>query len=376
MYNYESANNLINNAILKEQGYNIFIPYNYALCKGIVRFIDITISETELINCTNSPCSIVEVRRLNRRIVNPDKSIKYEPTGTVLYTFEGTLLPRFVSIYGLTSPVATYIPPVTQCFSCLQYGHTRLQCKSKKKCFNCGSYHEPEAEQSGDCLMQCWHCESPLHRSSDKRCPEYVRQKAIKYLMATENLTFFDANNLCPKNFTTSRDKKNNINNEFNYHTTDFPTLQNKKAPVEKDTISISQRSSTATSNNQKTKRSYTQTLMESPKKRHILQNTQGYDKEAHNSQLYFPNSRPINFPNSYTQNTQPTSAFQKNLLSDFNKHLPDMDTNIIDEISKSINTFRTLKKINQDYDKPKKINSQHNQDFYPNFPPDNSQNN
>ena len=135
--NHQAANDFVNNERLKNKGYNIFIPYNFISCKGLVRYIDLDIDISKFSEICRSNVEIISAKKLNRKVLTNNKP-EYIATGSVLFTFKGTCLPKFIEFYGLALPVTIYIPPVTQCFSCLLYGHTKHNCKGKLKCFNCG----------------------------------------------------------------------------------------------------------------------------------------------------------------------------------------------------------------------------------------------
>lgn len=57
--------------------------------------------------------------------------IKYVKTGTCFLTFSGKSIPRSVNLYGLDLEVENYIMPVTQCYNCFLFGHTKNQCRGK-----------------------------------------------------------------------------------------------------------------------------------------------------------------------------------------------------------------------------------------------------
>lgn len=71
---------------------------------------------------------------MNRKVLMGETGdkIEYLPTSTIMITFEGVVLPRYISISYLSFPVTPYLPPVTQCYKCLIFGHTSTQCKGKK----------------------------------------------------------------------------------------------------------------------------------------------------------------------------------------------------------------------------------------------------
>lgn len=298
--NFQAANNFIKNESLIKKGYNVFIPSNFTTCKGLVKRVDLNMTLDEIQSRCTSAVNILDMTRLNRKVLSgPTKIPEYIPTNTMLLTFEGTILPREITIYGLPMLVIPYVAPVTQCFQCFYFGHTKKLCKSKNKCFNCGEEdknHKIEGNEGEypqyECQTTCIHCKSDEHRSTNKKCPEFIRQQSIKRLMAFENLTYYDANYACKKTYSNSSDYVQNP--------LDFPALKNKYS-INQDKIEVSQRRVVDT--NTRPKRSYQQATVQPPKKRTITQT--GYDKKAHNEALYFPNSRPTGFqPSQHHTNT------------------------------------------------------------------------
>lgn len=126
----QPANNFVTNKVLLDKGFNIYIPLNFTTCKGVIRQIDLDIDEEEMIKNSNSCAEVIRVKRLNRRIFN-NGTVEYVPTGTCLFTFRGTIIPKFIEIFNLSFTVSVYIPPVTQCFACLLFGHTKKTAKDK-----------------------------------------------------------------------------------------------------------------------------------------------------------------------------------------------------------------------------------------------------
>lgn len=319
--NYSAANNFVLNDELKNKGYNIYIPYNQVTCKGVIRQVDIEFNIDIIKNMMNSTIKILDIRRLNRKIIVDDKK-EYVPTGTLLITFEGIILPRHVSLYSLNFPVSIYIPPVTQCFACLLFGHTSNQCRGKQKCRNCGEL-KGEEESHEQCHIKCFFCNSTEHKSTSKTCPEYTRQVAIRRVMAFDNLSFYDANILCKKTYSSDAAQG------FQTRPSEFPGL--RYINNNEELINISQRQQSHT--NTRNKRSYGEALNSTPKKR-PASNTIKYNKEEHEQNLYFPNSRPeksaktnsiFSIPstsktfNPLDLHQMPASA-QQNIINDYTK--------------------------------------------------------
>ncbi|KAG5864351.1 hypothetical protein JTB14_008898 [Gonioctena quinquepunctata] len=158
-----------------------------------------------IIEAKEETVQILDAKRLNRRVVKEDKTVEYVTTSTLLVTFEGVILPRYVTMSYLSMPVIPYIQPVMQCFYCFEFGHTKLQCRStnSNKCHNCSTAHESEVI----CTKKCEFCHSIEHNSLYKKCPEYERQKEIKRIMAYENISYFDAKELVPKMYDAGIDE-------------------------------------------------------------------------------------------------------------------------------------------------------------------------
>lgn len=287
---YESANNFLANKKLKDKGYKLFIPFNFVTCKGLIRGIDLDIDTEDIVKFSSGRrCSVLSARRMNRKVTVEDR-VEYKPTGTILLTFKGVVLPRYISIYGLEYNVSLYIPPVTQCFNCYLFGHTKQNCKGKAKCVNCADIKHDNAES---CILKCMYCKEK-HRATYTKCPEYIRQKNIKYIMAYENLTYFDANKACPKNYAPTEG--------YVFNPSSFPSLKKDNYHIANQTqneniITPSQRRTADFSSNDRYKRSFKQTVStENNKKRVIYQN---YNRTSHNDNLLCPNGRSSSEPQS-----------------------------------------------------------------------------
>lgn len=274
---WQSANAFLKNDELARQGYEMFIPANLVSCKGIIRNVDKSFTDDELLKYSEVQNSshkirIINIKRLNRRTdeVGVDGAAIYAPTPTVLFTFSGKILPKFVNICMLPMPVVPYILPVIQCKRCFLYGHTKKNCNSKEKCPTCSK--PMEGHSAEPCGVSCMHCSSELHLSTDKQCPEYERQKLIREVMSLDNLSFFDANLRVPK--------KSNITMYITKEG-EFPSLRNGEEVD--NTIPVHQRRNFTNS---------VPTFSHVVKKRRPSPVSPGYDRNVHNSCLNNPNGR------------------------------------------------------------------------------------
>ncbi|CAG9763744.1 unnamed protein product [Ceutorhynchus assimilis] len=80
---YKAANEFIENTFLKDKGYSIFVPYNFVTCKGIVRQVHKDIPLNELTDAISSPFEVLDIVRLNRKILSNDNDNKTQK-GTTL----------------------------------------------------------------------------------------------------------------------------------------------------------------------------------------------------------------------------------------------------------------------------------------------------
>lgn len=226
------ANDLINSNILKEKNIKTYIPAHMTSCQGVVRGIDTSFSEEELLQHIESSRKVIGIRRFNRRTINNGES-SLTPTGTICITFEGRILPKCISIFKYSCEVNLYIRPVIQCYNCLRFGHTKKQCRSKLRCQRCGGEH-----QSENCSynLECIYC-GEEHTAIDRQCKEYTRQKNIKDIMAFDNLSYYEASQKIPG--TTNPNKAQAKSRSR--HPSDYPQLPTKTNIVEED-ININNR--------------------------------------------------------------------------------------------------------------------------------------
>lgn len=194
------ANALVNSEILKSKNFVVYIPQFMLERKGVLRGIDTNLSDEDILRHAKTLYSetipVVAVRRFKRKILNKEtRENEYKPTGTVLITFRGQFLPNYICIHHVRCEVHKYIQSVLQCHNCFRYGHTTAQCKSTSpRCIDCGEKHTKNECTPGT-LLKCIHCKGNHSSLAKDLCPEYVNQKKIKELMATQNLTYLESKN-------------------------------------------------------------------------------------------------------------------------------------------------------------------------------------
>ncbi|XP_028162739.1 uncharacterized protein LOC114354517 [Ostrinia furnacalis] len=164
---------------------------------GVVRGVPTDWTDDEVKTSISVPIGcgdILKVRRFKRKVTSNGKT-EFVPTETVVLTFDGQVLPKRVFLCYNSLPVNLYIFPTIQCFNCCRYGHVKSQCRSTPRCFRCGQGHSGDrctVEESVCCLCSGPHC------ATDRKCPEFDRQKGIKETMAKNCLSYGEALKLHP----------------------------------------------------------------------------------------------------------------------------------------------------------------------------------
>ncbi|XP_044575225.1 uncharacterized protein LOC123259030 [Cotesia glomerata] len=190
---YDEANKIIDNYLVKNHGYSTFIPRARVSRKCVVRRIakDITKEEfIEEVNSFNPSLKVLDMYRFTRRIQGENGPERTE-TETVCFTVKGANLPPYIVLFATRSKVTPYIPAIRQCYRCGKIGHISRFCKEEEKCLTCG---ESKHEESLGCTkpLKCRNCKGS-HRTISKDCEEIIKAKEISKIMAYENLPFIQA---------------------------------------------------------------------------------------------------------------------------------------------------------------------------------------
>ncbi|CAG9762699.1 unnamed protein product [Ceutorhynchus assimilis] len=188
-------------------------------CDKIKEFL---FSEKEILKILKSSVPIKAVQRRFKFVLDKDGNKVKVPRQQIIVTFDNLVLPQFVYVYRLRYEVDTWYSPVTQCYNCLNFGHTASQCKSKKRCKTCSKILNDEGLCT-DCEIFCVHCKDNSHISTSKKCPKYNNQVKIKQAMANLNVSFKEAEKIVDNPSYASIVSKNKFTPLSSK--TDFPEL-------------------------------------------------------------------------------------------------------------------------------------------------------
>lgn len=178
----EDARKLIECKQFKEIGLRCQLIQEMSVSYGIVKGIDLELSEEELMSILKSNVDVLSVRRL-KRLMPEGKWVDCE---SVRVCFKSNLLPQYIYAYDCRFQVDPYVFPVTQCSGCWQFGHFIKYCPTKKvMCPKCGGSHE-------NCTItdfKCLNCKGN-HFVLDKTCPIYLKERTIRNIMSEEHVTY------------------------------------------------------------------------------------------------------------------------------------------------------------------------------------------
>lgn len=216
--NRSTANSLVKDDTLKDNNLKAFIPSSHIQKIGIIRNIEMDLSKEELMASivTKNNIKIVDTFRFNRYDRTEKKAY---PTATVKVTFRGQNLPEEIEIYGVKRKVQQFVFKVTQCFNCYMYGHTSKNCKRSMRCGSCGEDLKEKNTEKCKKQKKCVNCKQE-HESYHKDCQERRRQQCINKAIATENLSYSEADKKYPR-----------IKNRYEIlnHEQEFPEIEHNR---------------------------------------------------------------------------------------------------------------------------------------------------
>lgn len=216
--NRTTANSFVRDSMLKENNLKAFIPSSHIQKIGIIRNVEMDLSKEELMASitTKNNIKIMDIFRFNRYDRTEKKAY---PTATVKVTFKGQNLPEEIEIFGVKRKVQQFVFKVTQCFSCYMYGHTSKNCKRGMRCGTCGEDLKEKNKETCKKQKKCVNCKQD-HEAFHKDCQERIRQQLINKAIATENLSYSEADKKYPR-----------IKNRYEIlnHMEEFPEIESKK---------------------------------------------------------------------------------------------------------------------------------------------------
>ncbi|XP_063825226.1 uncharacterized protein LOC135074773 [Ostrinia nubilalis] len=178
----KQAENLLINKKIAEMDIRSQLTDESNLSYGIIRGVDLDMSEKELMEVLSAPCDIISVKRMKRVNYND----KWEDCETVRLGFKSKTIPPSVDAFGCKFDVEKFVFPVTQCSNCWKFGHVKKFCSLNRIiCPKCGESHN----NCETMTYKCPNCKG-AHMALSKICPFFLKEKEIRYIMSNNNITY------------------------------------------------------------------------------------------------------------------------------------------------------------------------------------------
>lgn len=179
----ESAAILVSNKNISEKGLRCYCTQEINKTFGVIKDVDLEMSEKEILSSLKCDQTIMSVKRLNRRNT---MSGAWEPSESVRLCFDCPSLPEYVYTSDIRIKVVPYKFPVTQCSRCWRFGHSMRICPSLKAvCPKCTGNHENCETTS----FKCVNC-SGNHMALSRLCPSFIKEKKVREMMSELNCTY------------------------------------------------------------------------------------------------------------------------------------------------------------------------------------------
>ena len=131
-------------------------------------------------------CNVVSLYKMQKRIEG-----EFQPTGTMILTFDMCYVPESVKIGWTSLEVREYIPEPRRCYHCQRFAHSSKACREpEERCANCGEWRHNNSSCQNP--PSCCNCEG-AHAASDKKCPVYLQEKELIALVTKEKVTYSEA---------------------------------------------------------------------------------------------------------------------------------------------------------------------------------------
>ncbi|KAG0444240.1 hypothetical protein HPB47_014012 [Ixodes persulcatus] len=140
-----------------------FEPRGKVSSVGIVRNVDIALSDAEIVGALRSSVSIRCVLRLGK-------------SSTVRIEFSSATLPQHIYVGLVRHEVDLYVNNPLQCHRCGLFGHVAASCKRKLACLRCAQPHDTAQCDASD--LHCVNC-NKSHEATSHICPFWQAERTV-----------------------------------------------------------------------------------------------------------------------------------------------------------------------------------------------------
>lgn len=315
--NVYAANSFLVDNRIKKRGLKPFLPRTALEIYGVVRGVPECFNEYDILKNARSAATIVSVMRFKRK--DPLNDNTYIPTTTIKIGFSGNDVPKEIIFEHTKLNVDIYIPPLRQCVNCGRLGHTKLGCKSDKRCLQCGKTECSNKEcDTNACIL----CGRNGHSSKDKdKCPHWEKEMSVNRIKTVKKMTRKEVlDTYFPKNSNRFDILANEEEN--------FPSIVKENSFVDM----------TENINRNFTKRKYSNVVKRGSAKDLLIKN---------DNQDFQPRPKPI--PNPVYNSL----SYQKNIVTQFERLIAEMIriTQNLTIQNKDSNCFQQLQQLKNQFE-------------------------
>ena len=154
-------------------------------CMGVITSPELSAMEEDELQKELEHAGVIKAKVITSR-----RNDTLSKTATIILTFKGTDLPKYIYAAYLKFKVRAYVPPPKRCFKCQKYGHLGKVCKHKALCAKCGVDFHGDTECSNP--TKCVNCNGN-HAAYDRSCPRFTKEKALSKIQAEEKKSYQEA---------------------------------------------------------------------------------------------------------------------------------------------------------------------------------------
>ncbi|XP_043473426.1 uncharacterized protein LOC122505707 [Leptopilina heterotoma] len=178
---FQSANDLVSSAALRNGGYRMFIPDTFLYKRGFTDWFPPERSVRDIVR-VSSPEELKNITCI-KRLVRPPNII----TNRVEFSFNSLTVPRFITVGGFSIQITPVIQRPRRCFRCQRFCHTKNQCRSTyPSCEHCSGRHLTDLCPYKELPPCCKNCKRE-HVASSNLCPIFKMEFGILKLRYTTN---------------------------------------------------------------------------------------------------------------------------------------------------------------------------------------------
>lgn len=207
-------------------GVNVTGSVKQRLSRGIIKGVQLSMTDEEILECMESPIKIKEVHR--QKWYNKETK-KLSDSYAIMVVFEGNCLPPSVWFCGRKREVQVYNRRLLQCHKCQKYGHKQDVCRAQAHtCLRCSGNHSSDMchlkntdSTSRPKSYICANCKGN-HSSTSFACPVRIQNREIlqvaeKYHMGFKRaqVTYRSYADVANKKLTVSTPYFNQLHNEI-----------------------------------------------------------------------------------------------------------------------------------------------------------------